>query len=68
MIVLIAAAIVGSVASLAVLWPYGAIVAFASIPFSASACALVTGIILALAKTRAETKRPTGPKLVLNAA
>jgi hypothetical protein len=51
-----AAALIGGLITLVVLWPYGVLVAFTVAPFGGSFFALVAGLLLALLRATAEWK------------
>ncbi len=63
MIVLLVAALVGGVVSLAVLWPYGALTAFLGAQLGATFLALTAGLLLAFLRTKAEPKQSAAYRL-----
>jgi hypothetical protein len=67
MIVLLAAALLGSLLGFTLLWPYGAVTALLGAQLGASSLAFLICPVLALRKASVERKRSVGFKLVLKA-
>ena len=61
MIVLLIAALVGGIITLASLLPYGALIALISMPFGGSLAALLAGVLLAVLRSRAERRAEAEP-------
>ncbi len=57
MALLFVAALIGGASTVAVLWPYGAVLALASAPFGGSCLALLAGLLLALRRKKAARKQ-----------
>ncbi len=63
MLLLAAAAVVGGLALVAVLWQYVALLALAGAPLGGSFSALIAGLVLAFRRARAERKRRRSVRL-----
>jgi hypothetical protein len=67
MVALMLTAIVSGVVSFILLWPYGAVVALVSVPFSSSLCVLLAGTVMVFIRGRARGKEYNPVRMPLNA-